>query len=448
MSAFDSFEEARRMLVRAVAEIKGGEYPTARRYLERVMNVPSTSDQKADAYFWLSQIAETVEEKRDHLESALGYDMTHHRARKELAILDGRLSENEIIDPDQFEPTTPTETQQRGANRFECPTCGARMVFSADGQTLVCEHCEMEGRSGEENGTIEQEFVVGISQAKGHQQARAMQAFECTSCGAVYLLGPQTLSITCAHCDSTYSIIQSEVRELIPPEGIVPMSVSEAEAEKRIKQTAQEWDKKLAGMRIISLKGVYLPAWTFDLEGQIKWTGYVEYQEGQTVPVRDGRPVHFDDLFVPAGKPEPKFFAEMLMDLKADDVAAFQPEYLANWLAESYQIPMSDAAVNARALAFKLAQRQAYERSHLSQVQNLQYYSGDILLASYKLVLVPVWIGEAVFEDMQLNLLVNGKSGQVYMDKPGNWMKKALNSLKKIDLGLGEIFNRDDKDER
>ncbi len=434
------------MLVRAVAEIKGGEYPTARRYLERVMNVPSTSDQKADAFFWLSQIAETVEEKRDHLESALGYDMSHHRARKELAILDGRLSEDEIIDPDQFEMTTPIETQQRDADRFECPTCGARMVFSADGQTLECEYCAMKGQSGEENGTVEQEFLVGISLAKGHQQARAMQAFECTSCGAVYLLGPQTLSITCAHCDSTYSIIQSEVRELIPPEGVVPMSVSEAEAEKRIKQTSQDWDKRLAGMRITSLKGVYLPAWTFDLEGQIKWTGYMEYQEGQTVPVRDSRPVHFDDLFVPAGKPEPKFFAEMLLDLKAEDVVTFQPKYLANWLAESYQIPMADAAVNARAIAYKQAQRQAFERSNLSQVQNLHYYSDDILLSSYKLVLVAVWIGEAVFEGKTLNVLVNGKSGQVYMDKPGSWMKKALKSLKKIDLGLDYIINRSDID--
>ena len=98
--------------------------------------------------YWLSQISETEEEKRDHLQSALGYDLTHHRARKALAILDGRLSEDEIIDPDRFEPTTPTETQQRDADRFECPTCGARMVFSPDGQTLICEHCEMEGHLG------------------------------------------------------------------------------------------------------------------------------------------------------------------------------------------------------------------------------------------------------------------------------------------------------------
>jgi hypothetical protein len=429
LGAFNRYEEARRILVRAVAEIKGGELLSARRYLERMLNIPSTSEQKADAYYWLSEVSETEAEKRDHLQSSLGYDLTHHRARKALAILDGRLSTEEIIDPDQFEPTMSTETQQREADRFECPTCGARMVFSPDGQTLICEHCAMEGRMSAEGDAAEQEFVVGISQARGHQQAQAMQAFECTSCGAVYLLGPQTLSITCAHCDSTYSIIQAEVRELIPPQGIVPMSVSEAEAEDLIQKAAKDWDKRLGRIRVISLKGVYLPAWTFDLGGQIKWTGYVEYQENQPVPVRDNRSIHFDDLFVLASKPEPKFINRLLLELKAGDVIAFDPKYLANWLAESYQIPMADAAVTARALAFKQAKQRAYEKSHLNRVQNLQFYSDDVLLSSYKLVLVPVWIGEVVIEDKKIDLLVNGKSGKVYMDKPGSWMKKALNWL-------------------
>ena len=113
------------------------------------------------------------------------------------------------------------------------------------------------------------------------------------------------------------------MRELIPPEGIVPMSVSESQAEELIKKTAKDWDKRLARIRVTSLKGVYLPAWTFDLGGQIKWTGYMEYQENKPVPVRDSRSIHFDDLFVPASKPEPKFFGEMLLELKAGDVTAF-----------------------------------------------------------------------------------------------------------------------------
>jgi hypothetical protein len=429
LAAFNQYEEARRILVRAVAEIKGGEYPTARRYLERLLHLPSTSEQKADAHYWLSRISETESEKRDHLQTALGYDLTHHRARKALAILDGRLAEDEIINPDDFERTVPQEQQVRDGDRFECPTCGARMVFSPDGQTLVCEHCANEGIAGQDGFAEEQEFLLGISTAKGHQQAVAMQSFECKACGAVYLLGPQTISITCAHCDSTYSIIQSEVRELIPPEGIITMAVEETKAEALVREKIARESKKTPGVQFISFQGVYLPAWTFDLGGQIKWTGYIEYQENRPMPVRDSRTIHFDDFFVPASKPVPKFLRRLLREFSAEDVRAFRPEYVASWLAESYQIAMADAAVEARAAVFKEAQKKAITKSHLDNVQNLRFYSDDIMLTSYKLVLVPVWIGQLKVEDKKLPVLINGLSGKVYMDQIGGWMKKALNWL-------------------
>ncbi len=424
------FEEARRMLVRAVAEIKDHQYTTARRYLERMISIPSTGDQKAEAYFWLSEIAETEDEKRDHLHSALAYDLTHHRARKSLAILDGRLKPEEIINPDAFVPTTAEGTQDREGNRFECPTCGARMVFSPDGQSLVCEHCENQKADSSESALEEQEFLLGISTAKGHQQARATQAFECSACGAVYLLAPEILSITCLHCDSTYSIVQAEVRELIPPEGVIPMQLDQDQAAAALREWFLAEYKQRPKVSLESLKGVYLPAWTFDLGGNIKWTGYIEYQENQPIPVRDYGVIHFDDVFVPASKPEPKYYQQLLREFDANDVLPFKPDYLPNWLAESYQVPMADAAVAARALTFKLAQREQVQKSGLSNVQNLQFYSDDILVESFKLVLVPVWIARLEVDGEKDEVLINGKSGRVYAKKPPGLMRRALGWLK------------------
>lgn len=424
------FEEARRMLVRAIAELKDHQYISARRYLERMISIPSTADQKAEAYFWLSEIAETKEEKRDHLHSALGYDLTHHRARKSLAILEGRLKPEEIINPDAFVPTTAEGTHDREGNRFECPTCGARMVFTPDGQSLICEYCENREEESSGSALEEQEFLLGVSTAKGHQQARATQAFECSACGAVYLLSPEILSITCLHCDSTYSIVQAEVREVILPEGVIPMQLTEDRADSALREWFLTEYKKRPKVRLESLKGVYLPAWTFDLGGKIKWTGYIEYQENQPVPVRDFGVIHFDDVFVPASKPEPKYYQRLLSGFAAGDVVPFRPDYLANWLAESYQVSMADAAVAARAQTFKLAQQEQYQKAGLSRVQNLQFYSDDIMVESYKLVLVPVWIARLAVDGEEDEVLINGKSGQVYAKKPPGLMRRALDWLK------------------
>ncbi|MCB2178744.1 hypothetical protein KQH61_04960 [bacterium] len=429
MSAFDRYEEARRILVRAVAELKGGEYPTARRYLERIFTLPATADQKADAHYWLSEISETEGEKREHLHAALTYDLAHHRARKSLALLDGKLNAEEVINPDAFSPTVPEGVTQREGDRFECPTCGSRMVYTPDGESLYCEYCA--NRQSLRNGEMaeEQAFVLGISTAKGHQKAVATQAFECQACGAVYLLPPETLAFTCPHCDATYALVQAEVRELIPPDGIIPFAIDAETAQTRLQEALRGGKQVLASATPGALTGLYLPAWTFDIGGTLKWTGYVEVQENQTYPVRDSRTVHFDDLFVSACQSQTDLFLACLQTFTAADVQPFAPEYTANWLAESYTITMSDAAVEGRSLAFKRAKAEQRERLRSDRVKNLQFTSDEILIESYKLVLVPVWVGEVVYEGQSYPVLVNGKSGKVHLQHPPGKIAKFIDSL-------------------
>ena len=67
------YEEARRLLVRGIASAKADEFLSARRMLERVLNIPATVEQTAEAYYWLSVVCDTNEEKRDFLEKALGH---------------------------------------------------------------------------------------------------------------------------------------------------------------------------------------------------------------------------------------------------------------------------------------------------------------------------------------------------------------------------------------
>jgi predicted RNA-binding Zn-ribbon protein involved in translation (DUF1610 family) len=421
------YEEARRMLVRAIAEIKGGEHLTARRYLERLIHIPSTSEQKAEAFYRLSEIAESEEEELDYLQSALGYDMTHHRARRKMAILRGELKQSEIIDPDKFIDTTQEGIQDREGKRFECPTCGSRMVFSPDGETLICEYCAGQSAAKTKKELEEQAFLIGISTAKGHQKARATQSFECDACGAVFILAPETLSFTCPHCDSTYTIEQAEVRDLILPEGIIPMKIDRHRAEQLIREWFQKQYKDLPFLQIETLEGIYLPAWTFDLSGFIKWTGLQENQNQQTIRVQDSRSIHFDDVFIPASRHEPKHLSRLVKNFNADDVKPFHVGYLADWLAESYQVTMADAAVRARDIAFKLAQKQ--QRSRTGNLQNLRYYSDDILIESYKLVLIPVYLAHIRLETELIEVLVDGKTGEVYAKKPPGFFRKTLDWL-------------------
>ena len=101
MGSFNrEYEESRRLLVRAIATAKANEFKSARRMFERILRLPSTYEQISETHYWLSEISENREEKREHLELALSHNPGHRLARKKLAIIDGKLDESKIIDPD------------------------------------------------------------------------------------------------------------------------------------------------------------------------------------------------------------------------------------------------------------------------------------------------------------------------------------------------------------
>jgi DNA-directed RNA polymerase subunit RPC12/RpoP len=411
------------MMVRAVASAKAKEYSSARRYLERVLALPSNSEQKADAYYWLSEISETTEEKRDHLQSALAYNGAHHRARKALAILDGKIQAEEIIDPDNYRQRSPSEPVVSNGERFVCPKCGGRMTFSPDGESLICEFCEQEKADQKKAELIETDFVIGISTSAGRNKALATLSFECTACGAIYLLPPETLSLTCPHCDSAYAITESETRELIPPEGIIPFKYSTEKARKLARSWVREVHTPDKAPHLSDFTGIYLPAWTFDIAGYVRWRG-TEYEEEHFIEVSGKEIISYDDIFIPASAPLPPYFSQLLKQFHADDVVPYKAEYTATWLAETYKISMSDAALEARSVAFNDAKKTLSKTEKLRGITGLRFASDEITLASYKLVLVPVFLGHFTVNSESHALTINGMTGTVFGPKPPGRLKK------------------------
>jgi len=102
----------------------------ARRQLERAINLAEDRTLLADAWFWMSESNNDPNEKRTMLESALAYDLHHAQARRSLAILDGKLAPNEIIDPENLSQTQPNSPQDSATERFICPKCGGKMTYA------------------------------------------------------------------------------------------------------------------------------------------------------------------------------------------------------------------------------------------------------------------------------------------------------------------------------
>ncbi len=122
-------------LTRGIAAARERDVEEARFYLERALNSDPDHKQRVDANYWLSEITDDPQQRRNYLEEILVHEPSHYVARRNLAILDGRLEPEQVVNPEQLaEKEVSAEVQAR---RFICPRCGGRMAFTADGRSLA-----------------------------------------------------------------------------------------------------------------------------------------------------------------------------------------------------------------------------------------------------------------------------------------------------------------------
>jgi DNA-directed RNA polymerase subunit RPC12/RpoP len=268
----------RLLLAQAVGAVKAGDREEAYFCLEKLLHTDADDTQCAEAWLLLSQVYERPEQRRICLEQALAHQPTSPRARRAIAVLDGRLQQSDIINPDDVKSATAVadDPQPVHAEQFQCPRCAARMNYTADGQALVCGYCDYrqelgngarpdtDGRFG--FGAAEQDFIAALATARGHLQPVAMRAFHCMGCGIEFVLGPEALSMTCPYCDSVYVTEAAETRQIHPPQALLPFAFDEDQ----VKLALRAWFRahKVERPRVSPIVGVYLPVWTFDVGGR------------------------------------------------------------------------------------------------------------------------------------------------------------------------------------
>ncbi|MAT41385.1 MAG: hypothetical protein CL609_03515 [Anaerolineaceae bacterium] len=404
---------SRDLLVRGIAAAKVGEAKEARFYLEWYLNFEPPIKERVDAYYYLAKISETAEQKRHYIELMIALDPIDARARRELVILNGELTEEEIVNPDQLPAISEKQQPGRG-DRFTCPSCGGRMVFAPDGQTLTCEYCEVNARlEQQQSGVQDADFFLALATTKGHLAAQNTRVVFCEGCGVQFIVPPKEMTWTCPYCESNYVQSRSADRELTQPSAILPFEVSKRTALQRFNLWRKNQTLTDQG-RLDSLQGMYLPMWTFDIGGFLSW--WVEiYKHRDWEDEQGDKGVYYDDLRIPATRKYHTLLPELLAGYNFNQLVPFKNDYLVSWMAESYEITAGDAALLAREAALK-QERGKVEALQQYRYKNLRLNTARMTVEQYKLVLVPVWVIHFSLAEQHLVLLMNGQSGVVVWD--------------------------------
>jgi hypothetical protein len=409
------------LLREGILRYKVQEFDSARRFLERALDNADDDSTRLQAHYYLSLLSDDPAAKRKHLEETLAIDLSHAEARRALAILDGRLQAAEIVNPDALPAAAPAAVS---TDRFTCPKCGGRRVYAPDGVSLVCEFCQRQESLASGRLAGEQDFFAAMATVRGHRAPSLIQTFRCQGCGAEFVLPPGLATAACAFCASIHVVALAGSRELLAPDGIIPMAFSPDEAARRLAEWADK--NRLDLPEALKPRGLYLPVWTFDLSGGIPWNGKV-LRNKHLVPVSGTVQAVFDDLCLPACSSAAGLLEKTLGEFSLSTAAAYDPRFLAGWPARVQDGVLAEAALEARRLAVERAR--GLIRAEHGQVQDLSYSTAGVTIQSYKLVLVPVWLAAYELDGRSYNVLVNGLLGSVHGDLPARKLYGFLGGL-------------------
>jgi DNA-directed RNA polymerase subunit RPC12/RpoP len=405
-------ETVDQMLLRGVAAAKSHaarDKEEAQFYLRRVLDDHRVkADQKVSAWLWLSQVEDEPQKKRDCLENVLAADPGNALAQRGLEILKKHLNHLEASHPHA----------SNGAWRSFCPQCGGTLEFEVTHNQLTCQYCgyHRDPQLTLHHAAGEQGFLAALPTRRAQNWHLAVaQTLKCSGCSATFTLPKLQVSGECPFCGSLHVLETATETDLIEPDGILVFQIDETAARHAAEDWLEHHHSPEHNISTSRLHAVYLPYWTFDLGGEIVF-GTHHHEDWFTsdeavTRTRHSYPVYHDDLLVPATQTVPLDLLNEIGDFNTSILAPYSSEILAAWSAEVYQVSLAAASLIARQHAVTDAQR---------KVQFVPQYldSTPLCVQSYKLALLPVWLGRYRYQDQIYRLTVNGQTGKTAGEEP------------------------------
>ena len=337
-------------------------------------------------------------------------------------------------------------------HRFPCDTCGSDLRFDPGDHQLTCDHCgnvqEIEGAGPWKGSIVELDFQQAVQRRLSDADIEETRVNSCPNCGAQTAFDPDIHAAECPFC-ATPVVTDTGTHRHIKPRGLLPFELDESLARKSLVDwLGSLWfapngltDYARKGRR---MNGIYVPYWTFDADTKSQYTGQrgTHYHETKTV-MRDGkrqqirvrktrwRPASgrvarfFDDVLVLASKSLPKKYTDGLEPWDLSSLEPYNPEYLAGFRAEGYQIELVDGFTEARSYMDRMIRRDVkYDIG--GDDQRVTSVSTAVNDVTFKHVLLPVWLAAYKYRGKTYRFVVNGRTGRVQGERPYSRWKIAF----------------------
>lgn len=273
---------------------------------------------------------------------------------------------------------------------------------------------------------------------------------KCQSCQAISVFDSTRVGQRCDFCGSASLIPFEEIKAPIRPESLLEFKLPET----AVRDLVRKWyggrwfapNAMNARSLTDTVRGIYIPYWTFDAQVQADWTadaGYYYYvtesstgsdgksqtrqvQKTRWVPSSGSIEHFFDDELVPASRGiDEKLLRKIEPFPTTTDLKPYDPGFLSGWVVEQYQIDLVAAAQNSRDIMEGKTRALCSAEVPGDTQRNLQVasiFAGQ----TFKHILVPIWLIAYTYGAKTFQVVVNGYTGSIAGRHPLSWIKITL----------------------
>ncbi len=370
--------------------------------------------------------------------------------------------------------TNATAPEKAARSKYSCVACGGEAVWNPTKQRLICAFCGTEAPMPAATETmpgmqstdvVEHDLVAALRNVQGEARgwARTKRMIKCNSCQAISVFDPAKQAKSCEFCGTSAIVDYDETDDVIRPEGVLPFQVAEPKAREIIRAWYGKlwWAPNALKNKAMTdtVKGVYLPYWTFDALVDARWTaeaGYHYYEtesyydngEQKTRQVQRTRWEYasgslnhfFDDTLVCGSKGVHPTLLRAIEPFPTTDTGgkalkAYDAAYVSGWTVERYQIDLIAAAKLSRERMGGETRQLCSQQVPGDTQRNLQV-NADFSRQTFKHILAPVWLLTYTYSAKDFQVIINAVTGKLEGDYPKSWIKITLAALAFIIVAL------------
>lgn len=329
---------------------------------------------------------------------------------------------------------------------YQCPCCGAPLVYAAQSGKLECSAC---GNSYELDAleAISESPETGSIQFDMHSdtfdadEASQMRSYICQGCGAELLTEETTTATDCPYCGSP-TVLPEHIAEGVKPELIIPFFITKEQAQEQF----ENYFKGKALLpnvflntrnRIAEMRKLYVPYWLFDCRA----SGSTAYKAEKKYVRREGEwevtytehyfvtragMMDFHAIPVDGSKKLDNKITESLEPYDLSAAVPFVPAVLAGAMADRADVDSVDCeerACQRVESSMEHALRNTVTGYTSVTQRNKGFHTEEGKVTP---VLMPVWLITTEKEGTTYTFAINGQTGKLTCDVPTDTRKSLM----------------------